>query len=340
MTVDEVKTESRADSVRPSERIVSDAGYKKLAPGLERRKRRIPGSGRQRHHRGEAKQEADWMGGQVMSLWWVLAGALCIVVLLVFLSGSFNTPVNPTSLEEPNRMTMNEDLSDDPLAEFVAPDSEILPELEDLLEKVNSAEGPELVKFIRGGEESRLRRVAWLERKPVPARHYPFRRRQLRAASSGKYAYLLVVGLDPDYLEAVAYFAKEGDSFRYDWEASEGYSEILPGETDQLASEESKLMRCIAMPSNFYTPSFLEEEFQGYTLHHSDPGEFVWAFARRSSEGNKKIMSHFSGRVFMATVGRVTVRVRKGPEGAPSNQVEIVEFVHSDWFTPMVTPEP
>jgi hypothetical protein len=210
----------------------------------------------------------------------------------------------------------------------------------DLLDKANSVEGPELAKFIRGGEESRLRRLAWAERKPVPVRHYPLSKRQLHAASARKYAYLIMVGLDSNHLRAVAYFTKEGDSFKYDWEASEGYSEILPGEVDQLTGEESKLMRCIVKPSNFYTPSFPEEEFQGYTLHHSDPGEFVWAFARRSSESNKSIMSHFNGRVFMDTVGRVTVRVAKGPEGARSNQLEIVEFVHIDWFAPTVTPEP
>ena len=302
--------------------------------------RRIPDSGRQRYYRGEAKQEADWMGSHVMSLWWVLAGLLCIVVLGVFLSRSFDIPVNPPSLEEPDRLTMIEGLSDDPIAEFVARGDEILPKIADLLEKVNSAEGPELAKFIRGGEESRLRRLAWLERKAVPARHYPITKRELRAASSGKYAYLIVVGLGPNYLQAVAYFTKEDDSFKYDWEASEGYSEILPGETDQLTGEESKLMRCIILPSNFYTPSFPEEEFQGFTLHHSDPGEFVWAFARRSSEGNKGIVSHFSGGAFPGTAGRVAIRVRKGPEGARSNQVEIVEFVHGDWFTPTVTPEP
>ena len=337
MTVDEVKAESKTDFLRPTDELVSDDGYKKVA---RRGKKRIPGSGRQRHYRGEAKEEAAWMGSQVMSLWWVLAGALCIVVLWVFLSRSFNIPVNPTSLEEPDRLTMNEDLSDVPIAEFVARASEILPEITDLLEKVNSAEGPELAKFIRGGEESRLRRLAWVERKPVPTRHYPLTKRQLHAASAKKHAYLIMVGLDPDHLEAVAYFTKEGDSFKYDWEASEGYSEILPGEADQLTGEESKLMRCIILPSNFYTPTFPEEEFQGYTLHHSDPGEFVWAFAGRSSESNKKIMSHFSGRAFPGTIGRVTIRVKKGPEGARSNQLEIVEFVHSDWFTPTVTPEP
>jgi len=280
------------------------------------------------------------MGSQVMSLWWVLAGAICIVVLCVFLSGSFNNPVNPTSLEVPDRLTMNEDMSDVAIAEFVARADEILPEIGDLLEKVNSVEGPELAKFIRGGEESRLRRLAWLEREPVPSRHRPLTKRQLHAASVKKDAYLIMVGQDLDWLQAVAYFTKEDDSFKYDWEASEGYSEILPGETDQLVGEESKLMRCIILPSNFYTPIFPEEEFQGFTLHHSDPGVFVWAFARRSSEGNKQIMSHFSGVAFPGTAGRIAIRVRKGPEGARSNQVEIVEFVHGDWFSPTVTPEP
>ncbi|HJM64832.1 MAG: zinc ribbon domain-containing protein [Roseibacillus sp.] len=336
MAVEEAKAERKTESLRPTDEIVSDEGYKKMA----RLRKKPPESARQRHRRGEAKQEDAWTGNQMLSLWWVLAGALCIVVLWVFLSGSFNIPVKPASLEEPDRLTMNENLRDVPITDFVARADEILPELMDLLDKANSVEGPELAKFIRGGEESRLRRLAWAERKPVPVRHYPLSKRQLHAASARKYAYLIMVGLDSNHLRAVAYFTKEGDSFKYDWEASEGYSEILPGEVDQLTGEESKLMRCIVKPSNFYTPSFPEEEFQGYTLHHSDPGEFVWAFARRSSESNKSIMSHFNGRVFMDTVGRVTVRVAKGPEGARSNQLEIVEFVHIDWFAPTVTPEP
>ena len=64
----------------------------------------------------------------------------------------------------------------------------------------------------------------------------------------------------------------------------------------------------------------------------------MWLFARRSSEANKRIVSNFSRRVTQGTLGRVTVRVRKGPEGARANQLELVEFVNSDWFVPLTDP--
>ncbi len=98
-------------------------------------------------------------------------------------------------------------------------------------------------------------------------------------------------------------------------------------------------MRGVILPSNFYTPIFPEEEYQCYTVHHRDPGEFVWAFARRSSEANKRAMGHFGNQAVKATQGRATIRVRKGPEGARLNQLELVEFVNSDWFIPTTTPK-
>jgi len=304
--------------------------------------RRIPESDQRGQDRGQLQGEDAWTGRQAVSLWWILAGAVCIAIVWVFLSSSFNTPINPARMEEPERLEMNEDMSNVPVADFVARAAEILPEVGNVLDSANSAGGPELAQFIRGGEESWARREAWAERKPSASRgHYPLTKRQLHAASSRQHAYLILVGMDSDHLEAVAYFVSDDDgNFKYDWEASEGYSELLPGEVNQLTGKEPKLMRGIILPSSFYTPSFPEEEFQCYTVHHRDPGEFVWVFARRSSEANKRVMGHFNSQAIGGTLGRVTVRVRKGPEGARSNQLELVEFLNSDWFMPTVTPKP
>lgn len=298
-----------------------------------------PESGDGGHPRVEPQGEAAWAGRQTVSLWWVLAGAVCIGIVWIFLSRSFDNPVNPTELSEPERLWMNEDMGDVAIADFVARTSELLPAAEQMLEKVNSEEGPELVPLLRGGEESWRRRQSWLNRRPSSGGYYPVTKRQLYAATSKGHPYLIMVGLDKNYAEAVAYFISGDDgTFKYDWEASEGYSELLPGEVDQHTGDGPKLIRGIVLPSSFYPPKFSEEDFQCYTLHHRDRGEFVWLFARRGSEANKRIVSNFSRRVTQGTLGRVTVRVRKGPEGSRANQLELVEFVNPDWFVPLGNP--
>jgi len=294
------------------------------------------GARRRRHYGGNSQEEDAWVGGQAMSLWWVLAGVFCIGIIWFFLSRTFNTPVNPQSLAEPERFEMSEDLSDVPIADFVARSAEILPLITETMDKASSVEGAELASLIRGGEASAALRRDWLARKAVPARHHPVSQRQLHAASSSGSAYLILAGLDKEYLDSVAYFVSEEGEFKLDWEASEGYSEYLPGEEGQLIDDKPRLMRAIVRASTFYTPQFPEERFQSYMLHHRDPGQFVWAFALRSSEANTKIRGYFDSvaRALPNTRYRVTVRVRKGPEGARANQLEIVDYLHPDWFTP------
>ena len=283
--------------------------------------------------------EAAWARRQTASLWWVLAGAVCIGIVWIFLSRSFDNPVDPAELSEPKRLWMNENVGEDGIADFVARTSQVLPAVEQLIEKVNVGEGTDLIPLLRGGEESFRTRQMWLDRQPPSTGYYPVTERQLYAAVSNGHPYLIMVGLDETYAEAVAYFTSEADgTFKYDWEASEGYSELLPGEVDQHTGDGLKLIRGVVLPSSFYPPKFPEEDFQCYTLHHRDRGEFMWLFARRSSEANKRIVSNFSRRVTQGTLGRVTVRVRKGPKGARSNQLELVEFVNSDWFVHLADP--
>lgn len=275
-----------------------------------------------------------------MSLWWVLAGLLCFVIVAIFMSNTFFSTSTADKMEAPKRNKVEADFADIPIAEFVANSAEILPEVGALLEAAEEAEGAEFFKFVRGGEESMERRKAWLGRDLKPARGYPKIRRQLHAAAVGKSAYLILAGLDSDYLAAVAYFIEEDGEFKYDWEASEGYSEVLPTEAKDLIEGEPKLMRAILTPAQFYTDLFLEKEYQAWALHHQDPGEFVWAYAKRSSKANQKLMLSYEAPDLGGTEHRVTVKVQRGPEGARANQVEVVEFIHTDWFTTVKTPEP
>ncbi|MEC9056448.1 MAG: hypothetical protein VX633_14120 [Verrucomicrobiota bacterium] len=314
----------------------SDEHWRSPVSTLEHRPDPGPTAG---DSRLEPQGEAAWARRQTVSLWWVLAGAVCIGIVWIFLSRSFDNPIDPVELREPKRLRMNEDVGEDGIAEFVARTSQVLPAVEQVIEKVNRGEGTDLIPLLRGGEESFRTRQMWLDRQPPSTGYYPITERQLYAAVSNGHPYLIMVGLDETYAEAVAYFTSEADgTFKYDWEASEGYSELLPREVDQHTGDGVKLIRGIVLPSSFYPPKFPEEDFQCYTLHHRDQGEFMWLFARRSSEANKRIVSNFSRRVIQGTLGRVTVRVRKGPEGSRANQLELVEFVNSDWFVPVADP--
>jgi hypothetical protein len=283
--------------------------------------------------------EDAWTGGQTMSLWWVLAGLGCLIVVGIFLWNAGSTKAGER-IVQPTRAKITQDLDKNPIAEFVIRSSELMPEVTELLEAAISAEDANFVNFIRGGEQSAERWRAWKARNPESARHHPEVKRQLHAAAVAGSGYLVLVGLGADHLAAVAYFVKRGDAFKFDWEASEGYSELLPDEVEQLADTEPKLMRVIVSPSDFYTSHFPEEEYMAWSLHHQDPGKFIWAFAKRSSLANQKMIVSYEAKDLPGTRNRATVMVRKGPEGARANQLEIVEFLHTDWFTPESVSEP
>ena len=274
----------------------------------------------------ELQGEAAWTGLHAGSLWWVLAGILGVGVVVFFLVQSFDNPVRPTSIDEPQRAVISDDISNIPIADLVIRAAEIMPMASQVLEEA---------QLLRGGKNSWEKRKSWAGRRPSSGGHYPVSQLQLNAATLMGHPYLILMGLDKDYVASVAYFTSEADgSLKYDWEASEGYSELLPGEVGQLRGNDPRLMRGIVTPSTFYPPAFPELEFQCYVIHHRDAGNFIWAFARRGSEANKRMRGHFSLRMTELTKGRVTVRVQQGPEGARANQLELVEFVNSDWFVP------
>ena len=283
----------------------------------------------------ELQGEAAWTGLHKGSLWWVLAGIFCVGIVVVFLLQSFNNPVRSSSIEQPLRTSISDDIGDVPLVDFVIRAAEIMPLVTQILEKVYSGKGPEVADLLRGGKGSWEKWKAWEGRRPSTEGYYPVSQLQLNAATLMGHPYLMLTGLDKDYVAAEAYFTSEADgSLKYDWEASEGYCEFLPGDQEQAVSSAPLLVRGIVTPSTFYPPAFPESAFQCYVIHHRDAGNFIWAFARRGSEANKRMTGHFSLRMTESTDGRATVMVQKGPKGARANQLELVEFINSDWCVP------
>ena len=337
---------SGSERASPREAMASQVSVSELYPGVEKWAAGPGKTGQAASVRPVAPEmdggvpsprefpgEDAWTGRHVGSLWWVLAGGLCAAVVGIFLLQSFDTPVRTSSADEPQREKINGDISEIPIADFVVRSSELMPVVMQVLRDAHSAEGQKSAQFLRGGKESLERKRLWEVRKPSVGGYYPVSQLELHAAVLMGHPYLILMGLDKDYVESLAYFSPEADgSFKYDWEASEGYSELLPAEVGSLKGKNPRLMRGIITPSTFYPPAFPEVEFQCYAIHHRDAGDFIWAFARRGSEANKRIRGHFSLPMIPSTRGRVTVKVRRGPDEARANQLELVDFLNSDWM--------
>lgn len=288
----------------------------------------------QRRRRGRPHGEDAWTG-QRTSLWWVLVGLGCVAVL------AYSTWVATTSAgrgeplaDPPERNELRDDIEGVPIADFVKSSAELLPVIRSLLADLEGAEGEELAGLLRGGAASLQRQKEWRASRAVAVRCNPVARCELHAAAVGQTGYLLMTGLDKDYLPAVAYFVQEDGKYKFDWEASEGFSEVLPSGVGRLVDDEPRLMRVVLEPKFFYTVQFPEKSYRCYALHRHDEGEFIWAFAKRDSAVDRSMLKCYFAAELVGLDRRATVRVRKGPEGARQNEVQVVEFLHSDWLAP------
>lgn len=304
-----------------------------------------PEPARRRRRRG-FDQEAEWQDGGRSPIWWLGGGILCvlmigIVVLVMVRKGGFGETALPSRKKEAVvPATRYESL---PIAEFVAKSSELLPIVKEVLLQAES--GPGDAKWLRGGEESLKRRQAWRKRYPAPSRFRKESLHEIHASGNDYFAYLLLTGEREGFEPLMAYFVKaegqEGeteDRMLLDWEATEGYSEVLVDEVGMLQDGKPRMMRANIRTSNFYTNVYPDERFRSYTIHHDDPGEWLWAYAERDSEVDQQILKHMMRRDGLDRHRRVTLKIAKGLEGSRHNQVQIREFVFGGWIEPSPRP--
>jgi hypothetical protein len=138
-----------------------------------------------------------------------------------------------------------------------------------------------------------------------------------------------------DHSPGTIFFLKEGDRYVIDWEATVGFSELLPGEVAKLPDCEPRLMRAVLVEAVFYqTGGYTEDDFLCVTLHHRDQNEFLWAYAPMGSNAERVISNYLAEKSVEIRERAVTLKVRKGTASAQPNQVEIVEFQHWGWVAP------
>ena len=295
---------------------------------------------RPRRRKSRVDQESEWGRGR-SSLWWLGAGVLCLlliggaVLLVVYKGAAEGRDAAGGALPRSQKPATGEsDIAYEslPIAVFVARSAELLPEVREILMTSESGEGG--AELLRGGEASLQLRTAWRKRYPRPA---PFREEglhEIHASGTQRFAYLMMTGERDDYSYLEAYFVKEDGGMLLDWQATEGYSEVLVDELEILRDGKPRMMRAVVTLSSFYTDVYPDEKYRCYTLHHDDPGEWIWAYAERNGEVDIGLLSHMSRPDPLGRARKVTVRIAKQEEGSRANQVELVEFLFGGWVAP------
>lgn len=140
----------------------------------------------------------------------------------------------------------------------------------------------------------------------------------------------------PDLSSYEAYFVLQDDRMLMDWKATVAYStasfdDLVRGEGD--AAE----IRGVILPGLFYTDVFGEKEFQSYQLLSPNQEQVVWCYVPRQSEIQERLRKMFlGGEVLKQQVAplKVTVRLKRPPEGARANQWVIDALLQKEWLEP------
>lgn len=294
-------------------------------------------AGRRRRRRVLIKlRSSEWGWGQYHgSLWWVLAGLSCIGLLGFYLYTAVTPRAEGKPLPSPYRPPPLSGIEGSPIEMLVNQSAELLPVLADLVAKAQAPTGKGSADLFRGGEEGRTKRRDWNQRVEKPADFDLSAPHQLHASVVAKTPYLYLKGTRLDHTPGSIYFVEEEGRYLIDWEATEGYSEVLPQEVADLADREPRLMRCLLMETVFHrAEGYPEDAFLCVTLHHRDRNTFLWAYAPMGSSQEKLITEYLTRKPAGVSERPVTLKVRKGAVSGTGNQVEIVEFHHWEWVAP------
>lgn len=152
----------------------------------------------------------------------------------------------------------------------------------------------------------------------------------------GTMPYACLRGELPDFEVFACYFVVQDERLVVDWEASQAYcsssfEELARGQGD--ASE----VRGVITPSNLYTDSFPESEYQCYRFESPNGYEMLWCYAKLDTAIAGSIARMFvGGEIANKAPGpvRITLGLARGKDGALPNQWLIQQLHHEQWISP------
>ncbi|MEM9080241.1 MAG: hypothetical protein AAGC74_06050 [Verrucomicrobiota bacterium] len=151
--------------------------------------------------------------------------------------------------------------------------------------------------------------------------------------SSGEAGFMVIRLERKDFRDGRAYFVHQDDEVRFDFDATEAYSEVPVPELTGRKLEEPVLVRAWIGKEPHFDARSDETVFSWYQV--LDPGlaEFVWAYARRGSEIDERLREELNyGRLIEERKRefRGTVRLSNAT-GFREDEFEIVELLATEW---------
>ncbi len=180
-------------------------------------------------------------------------------------------------------------------------------------------------------------------------------------------AFLILDGMDADFMPFHAYFTRDGELLKLDWQATTAWSEVslstmknklkdqqaLISRLTRAAREtqaesapvlpaplytEPVLVRCmLRRRDEFYAGPYNDREHSAFMLLSPDKAHYLWAYTVRDSALDlelRRLLDHGRFVVSLKKDVRVTVRIRRNQKDALPSQLELVEMVHPEWVTP------
>ena len=151
----------------------------------------------------------------------------------------------------------------------------------------------------------------------------------------------VISGYRKDRSPFSAYFVRENDELKLDWEATLGLGEITLAEIAAGESRGNSLIRCILEKRPNMDVTIDGKPYSGYILLHPDTSDFVFAYiptddpiSKKQDEAIKDYLNY--GRLIgdIRQNSKVTLRVRQLDIESSQKYFEIVSFEHAGWVTP------
>ncbi|MDX1680613.1 MAG: hypothetical protein R3242_07775 [Akkermansiaceae bacterium] len=146
--------------------------------------------------------------------------------------------------------------------------------------------------------------------------------------------FAILQGELPDYSRFRAYFMLEQGQLVMDWKATTGYStasfeQLMEGRGD--GSE----IRGILRPSALYVGPYEEMKYDCYQLESPNGLDLIWCYAESGTDTERILSAKFRrGSIIEDEEGAwlITLKLKRGPEGALKNQWLIDELLHGEWI--------
>ena len=149
--------------------------------------------------------------------------------------------------------------------------------------------------------------------------------------------FMVLWGLRTDFSPFRAYFIRENGHLRIDWEATEMVSGIPIGKLRKTAPEHPVLVRGLLKQAPFYTASLPEDRYQSYLIENPVTHEFLWGYAERNSETERKLQAGLAFRTAFLEhkeTQRVIVNLTLPERRQTASQFLITEMLHIEWILP------